>query len=737
MANADEYTGFRVVSSGTIATSDIAGIKSKPIQLEGGQKYILQFKIINYSSVNILNHICLTDSAGKITVISNNLNIDNFSVVNTFTDEGITKQERLCYIIFTPPSTGEFQIGIGRNISNTDTANETLFDIRQINCNKGEILQDFQYGTEELTELIKKYETFIEQTDQRIAMLVTTKDINEATAKFEIFSDEITSQIETIEGDYVTSSTLSQTAEDITATFKKGNGNNLIYNGRFIKDTSSWTVDRGERIVGAEALYSDTCLRIIGQIGSFKSAQQTIYCSLTGDITFSYLQYTTANGSDGTTNLYRAGEIAFTYSDGSTDYIGLPMQTNFDVWEERSYHHTTSKTIKQIRVMLYCRDTDKTIYYTDVKVERGTVPTAWSPNANEANDGIIKMNADGLQVLQGTNESRLDSQALKFYEDGTLYSYIEGGKLRFANTAGTMIVGEVGKARWEGEEAGYVTTILGCEHHHTSALGYKADETTTKYTIPLHVASKTGYLTEVGSHSYQGVNIDYPNVVGYIYLRWDKNSSESAGRSLLYEYNYNVNMVGQAKAKIGICKDFNNEEFKFGLVVNRDTSASGYVNVECMGDLHMGGYNISNAGWVNPVAAASAYTYSLRNSGTLVNNTYGVCSFTEGELRYVNRETCFTMEDEGTYTCYCELPIFMAENIENDYHINIGKIGWGDYRIKEKTPYYFILESQEDGFSFTYEVVGKKIETAGNNAVIANDSVIFEDLQGNITTGEE
>ena len=49
----------------------------------------------------------------------------------------------------------------------------------------------------------------------------------------------------------------------------------------------------------------------------------------------------------------------------------------------------------------------------------------------------------------------------------------------------------------------------------------------------------------------------------------------------------------------------------------------------------------------------------------------------------------------------------MAENIENDYHINICKKSWGDYRIIEQTPYYFILESQEDNFAFTFEVVAK------------------------------
>ncbi|WGX77382.1 hypothetical protein QJS64_19130 (plasmid) [Paraclostridium bifermentans] len=34
----------------------------------------------------------------------------------------------------------------------------------------------------------------------------------------------------------------------------------------------------------------------------------------------------------------------------------------------------------------------------------------------------------------------------------------------------------------------------------------------------------------------------------------------------------------------------------------------------------------------------------------------------------------------------------------------------GDYRIIEKTPYYFEIETNVDSFSFTYEIVAKSIE---------------------------
>ena len=143
-------------------------------------------------------------------------------------------------------------------------------------------------------------------------------------------------------------------------------------------------------------------------------------------------------------------------------------------------------------------------------------------------------------------------------------------------------------------------------------------------------------------------------------------------------------------------------------------------------------YNIGNLEWATN--SQSEYTASLINSGTNENLMHGNMSYDSGEIRWCWKETVFTYAesdvdpetDEWIYTgrniCYVELPIFMAENIQNDYHINVSKMSWGDYRIIEKTPYYFILESQEENFAFTFEVVAKLKDGAipDNNAIIAN-----------------
>lgn len=124
-------------------------------------------------------------------------------------------------------------------------------------------------------------------------------------------------------------------------------------------------------------------------------------------------------------------------------------------------------------------------------------------------------------------------------------------------------------------------------------------------------------------------------------------------------------------------------------------------------------------GLTGELSEQSEYTSLLAECEPDENKTHISMTYDSDELRWCWKETTFTYAESdidpetdkwvytGRYICYIELPIFMAENIENNYHINVSKMSWGDYRIIEKTPYYFILESQEDNFAFTFEVVAK------------------------------
>lgn len=134
----------------------------------------------------------------------------------------------------------------------------------------------------------------------------------------------------------------------------------------------------------------------------------------------------------------------------------------------------------------------------------------------------------------------------------------------------------------------------------------------------------------------------------------------------------------------------------------------------------MNGWTITNSKAVNTLDSISPYSRKMTKD---IKDIFGVYSLTDGDIRYTDRQVYSTSNVNGLYECYVELPYYLAENIENNYHVNISKRGFGDYRIKEINQYYFILESDRDGFAFTFEIVAKKIEKADNNVIVANYSV--------------
>lgn len=129
--------------------------------------------------------------------------------------------------------------------------------------------------------------------------------------------------------------------------------------------------------------------------------------------------------------------------------------------------------------------------------------------------------------------------------------------------------------------------------------------------------------------------------------------------------------------------------------------------IHAWGDWDFHNYTIRNVKVAGTLQAQSSMLRSFfMVMPSQVNDTYSVMSMTDGELRYTQRKA----EHITNKTIVVELPHVFSENIELDYHVNISKLSWGDYRIIEKTPYYFEIETNADDFSFTYEIVAKLLD---------------------------
>lgn len=168
----------------------VGAITEETSILKADTDYILQFKIINYGTNNILDHIVAIKD-GTSHLISSNLNILDFPVVNVFTDENITKQERLCYIKFRIATTGKYKFGICRTLKENDYPNKVVFDIRETSCERGISLQDYKDNTNDLQSFIRKCETYFEQNDNRLLLFAKKEDINKTSAKIDLTNDSI------------------------------------------------------------------------------------------------------------------------------------------------------------------------------------------------------------------------------------------------------------------------------------------------------------------------------------------------------------------------------------------------------------------------------------------------------------------------------------------------------------------------------------------------------------------
>ena len=191
-------------------------------------------------------------------------------------------------------------------------------------------------------------------------------------------------------------------------------------------------------------------------------------------------------------------------------------------------------------------------------------------------------------------------------------------------------------------------------------------------------------------------------------------------------------MFGDNKVAIGV---MHGSELRTGIMITEDGNASNKNNMNFYGNVNMNGYTISNSGWTNPVNATSAQTYALRTmsdeesysdpTSETVTNIFPSQTPTEGEIRWTDRQTYFTSEwEEGVYEAYIEIPWWIAQNLELDYHVSITPTnGFYQYYVSERDPYYFTVRSDKDSMGFTFEIVGKLLDnnTTANNASIASD----------------
>lgn len=341
-----------------------------------------------------------------------------------------------------------------------------------------------------------------------------------------------------------------------------------------------------------------------------------------------------------------------------------------------------------------------------------SIDTRGNMTANNGtfNGGTIKIQSSSSNYIKISNGSILS------VNDGITELTINDGKLQLRDT-NNVAVGRLGRSKWVNSDI-YLTSVA-AYYGSTVALSaaYSAGAEAMATVV---VSSKNHTINSV--YYKQGPNITAPDIMGVSCWRGFNDSSNYRGHIAFNDDSNTFQIAANNKLLLGVRTS---SYFHSSIVINQDSSAANKSNIEFWGPVDLNNFPIYNAKITASVSVASAEPYTTNSANSNQQLLYVGYTGTDGELRYVQRQTQHTAEEYdwiegeykplGVYYAYCELPNYMQGNIESDYHVNISKLSYGDYKIIEKNEWLFIVESTEENFAFTYEVVAKRIGTTETN----------------------
>ena len=188
-------TSIKVFTGNTITAGQPVGITLNKVQgvLEKGVKYSLQFKVINYSSINTLDYIYV--GTQKISSID----ISQGTVIDTV--DG--KEVRLCSVEFTASSkVTNPVIKIGRNMVSSDTSNTLMYELTDFQLERG-YKTDYSPNSNDLQIVKTDLESKINQLADSLQFYVAKNDfdnlgntVSSALGQIEVSTGEISLKVE-------------------------------------------------------------------------------------------------------------------------------------------------------------------------------------------------------------------------------------------------------------------------------------------------------------------------------------------------------------------------------------------------------------------------------------------------------------------------------------------------------------------------------------------------------------
>lgn len=431
------------------------------------------------------------------------------------------------------------------------------------------------------------------------------------------------------------------------------------------------------------------------------------------DYVYSALIYTEFSSDESSYPLHFWCNNKLTDGRAGAEIIDYDLKVTANTWK-RCYVHfrTTSDAYICFKPFVYGYNHSGGIGATEIMLHEGSEVIQFTPKPDELYNEIMQVDNSGINVLhEDKSRTNLNSKALDFYDaTNSKYASVNGGIYKFWGNG--KMVGDIGRNKWTGTN-NYLCAI-NSTFGNQSVLGASMSSDSEYYNAFVVVSGVDAQPDTILYH--KGVTLHSPHVGGSLKF-YHAEGMVDFGSKIYGSSSYFLTIAGHTGINISV--ENGNEVWNIIKVTNNwGNNPKGVVDF--YGPLNMNGWTITNSKAVNTLDSISPYSRKMTKD---IKDIFGVYSLTDGDIRYTDRQVYHTSKVDDCFECYVELPYYLAENIENNYHVNISKRGFGDYRIKEINQYYFILESDRDGFAFTFEIVAKKIEKADNNVIVANYSV--------------
>ena len=536
--------------------------------------------------------------------------------------------------------------------------------------------------------------------------------------------DSISSQVQDIASDYATKSSIEQFRDRVEYKFSNTGHINEFVNGDFSKGFRNWldvsNVDWWDSFpnispYGVKLLDCNNGSRIsrmfqrVYPIGNNAKAY-----TLSADFFHSGVSRTS-----GSPRPLCGFYVVVTYHDNTEDFFDyfVPDHTEADKWVRSSFTFYCKAKVKHIDCYLYKRNTSGEIIAGRCQFEEGDEVTPYKPGQRSLYNNIVTIDGNGVEVShEDGSKSQFTHESVEFINaDGMESLKLKNGGMLFYFQDSQERIGFIKSSFRNGDVLDNGVTLSTYADGDYIAIGHSRSGHEDIWTTEPSIMCYKDYFGGLAPGTY------FFNNDVYFKSKCKVQNSVTVENSMPISFATDTstdNKIFSSVEDKGLCF-FGNDIVRLGVNEAGRNRTKLEINendkrIHSWVDWDFHNWTVHNMRLAQTLRGQSQY---LRNRTKDINDIYGSMSFTRGEIRYTCREPIKMHTDRSMIV---ELPQILSENMELDYHINIGKISWGDFRIKEKNNYFFEIETNVDNFEFTYEIVGKQLFDDYANVYIAS-----------------